>query len=199
VAPSQRLSVLRRPIEQAHLALGFRTFGRLDPDREALELLNHVLGGCMSSRLIQTIREDRGLAYAVFSGHTEFCDAGALTIYAATTPGRVDAVLDLVDEELDRLLSDGITQDELDVALGYVEGSMVLGLEDSGSRMSRLGGSLTVRGYVRSIDEQLALYRAVTVDDVAKVAKRVLSGAPSLAVVGPMSKRALQARITRSA
>ena len=91
-----------------------------------------------------------------------------MTIYAATTPGRVDAVLDLVDEELDRLLSDGITQDELDVALGYVEGSLVLGLEDSGSRMSRLGGSLTVRGHVRTLDEQLALYHAVTVDDVAR-------------------------------
>ncbi len=78
VEPSRRLSVLKRPIEQAHLALGFRTFGRLDPDREALEVLNHVLGGGMSSRLLQTIREDRGLAYSVFSAHTEFCDAGAL-------------------------------------------------------------------------------------------------------------------------
>ena len=197
IEPSRRLSVLKRHIEQAHLALGFRTFGRLDPDREALEVLNHVLGGGMSSRLLQTIREDRGLAYSVFSAHTEFCDAGALTIYAATTPGRVDAVLDLVDEELERLQSDGITADELEVALGYLEGSLVLGLEDSGSRMARLGGSLTVRGYVRTIEEQLALYHAVTVEHVAKVAERVLSAAPSLAVVGPVSKRTLQSRVAR--
>ena len=192
--PSRPLAVLKRSIEQAHLAIGFRGLVRTDPDREALEVLNHVLGGGMSSRLLQTIREDRGLAYAVYSAHTEFCDAGALTIYAATTPARVDEVLDLVDAEIDQLGNDGITADELDVALGYLEGSLVLGLEDSGSRMARLGGSLTVRGHVRTIDEQLDRYRAVTRDDVQRVAQQVLSGPRSLAVVGPIAKRTLTAR-----
>jgi len=193
------LATLRRSIEQAHVTIGFRGLRREDPDREALEVLNHVLGGGMSSRLLQTIREDKGLAYAVYSAHAEFFDAGALTIYAATTPGRVDEVLDLVDAELDRLLSDGITADELDVALGYLEGSLVLGLEDSGSRMSRLGGSLTVRGHVRTIDEQLARYHAVALDDVQQVAQRVLAGPRTLAVVGPIPKRALLARTLRPA
>ena len=198
-ATTRPLAVLRRSIEQAHVSLGFRSVARNDPDREALEVLNHVLGGGMSSRLLQTIREDRGLAYAVYSAHTEFCDAGALTIYAATTPGRVDAVLDLIDEELDHLLADGITDDELEVALGYLEGSLVLGLEDSGSRMARLGGSLTVRGHVRTIDEQLARYHAVTRDDVQRVAARVLGEPRSLAVVGPMAKRTLTERFARTA
>ncbi len=195
--PSRPLAVLKRSIEQAHLAIGFRGLTRTDPDREALEVLNHVIGGGMSSRLLQTIREDRGLAYAVYSAHTEFCDAGALTIYAATTPARVDEVLDLVDAEIDQLGTDGITHDELDVALGYLEGSLVLGLEDSGSRMARLGGSLTVRGHVRTIDEQLDRYRAVTRDDVQRVAQQVLSGPRSLAVVGPMAKRTLTERLAR--
>jgi predicted Zn-dependent peptidase len=198
-APVRPLAVVRRSTEQVHLAVGFRSMTRNDPDREALEVLNHVIGGGMSSRLLQTIREDRGLAYAVYSAHAEFCDAGALTIYAATTPGRVDAVLDVIDFELGQLLTDGITDDELDVALGYLEGSLVLGLEDSGSRMARLGGSLTVRGHVRTIDEQLARYRAVTRDDVQRVAARVLAEPRSLAVVGPMAKRTLTERFARTA
>ncbi len=198
-APSRPLAVVRRSTEQAHVAVGFRSLVRTDPDREALEVLNHVLGGGMSSRLLQTIREDRGLAYAVYSAHAEFCDAGALTIYAATTPARVDAVLDLVDAEIDQLLTDGITANELDVAVGYLEGSLVLGLEDSGSRMSRLGGSLTVRGHVRTLDEQLERYRAVTRDDVHRVAGRVLASPRSLAVVGPLPRRALSDRLARTA
>jgi predicted Zn-dependent peptidase len=198
VSAARPLAALRRSIDQAHVAIGIRSLARNDPDREALEVLNHVLGGGMSSRLLQTIREDRGLAYAVYSAHTEFCDAGALTIYAATTPARVDSVLDLIDEELDRLLIDGITADELEVALGYLEGSLVLGLEDSGSRMSRLGGSLTVRGHVRTLDEQLGRYHAVTLEDVRRVAARVLTEPRSLAVVGPMPKRALSERLART-
>ncbi len=198
-AVTRPLAVLRRSIEQAHVTIGIRSLTRNDPDREALEVLNHVLGGGMSSRLLQTIREDRGLAYAVYSAHSEFCDAGALTIYAAMTPGSVDPVLDLIDEELEHLLTDGITADELDVAVGYLEGSLVLGLEDSGSRMSRLGGSLTVRGHVRTIDEQLARYHAVTLVDVHRVAGRVLTEPRSLAVVGPLAKRALSDRLARTA
>jgi predicted Zn-dependent peptidase len=134
----------------------------------------------------------------VYSAHTEFCDAGALTIYAATTPARVDEVLDLVDAEIDQLGNEGVTADELDVALGYLEGSLVLGLEDSGSRMARLGGSLTVRGHVRTIDEQLDRYRAVTRADVQRVAQQVLSGPRSLAAVGPIAKRTLSPRFSRA-
>ena len=104
-------------------------------------------------------------------------------------------MLDLVDAEIDQLGNDGVTADELDVALGYLEGSLVLGLEDSGSRMARLGGSLTVRGHVRTIDEQLDRYRAVTRADVQRVAQQVLSGPRSLAAVGPIAKRTLSAAV----
>jgi predicted Zn-dependent peptidase len=130
----------------------------------------------------------------VYSGTASYADAGALAIYAGTSPGQVDAVLDLVDIELDRLRTDGITDDELDVARGYLTGSYVLGLEDSGSRMSRLGAHVLARGVVRPVDEQIARYEAVTHDDVAKVIDRVLGGPRTLAAVGPVTKKALAAR-----
>lgn len=192
--PVRPLQVLRRPTEQVHLAMGFHAFGRDDPDREALDVLNHVLGGGMSSRLFQNIREERGLAYSVFSSPVAYADAGALTVYAGTTPARVDEVLDLIDAELQHLIVAGITDDELKVALGYLEGSFLLGLEDATSRMSRLGGSLTCLGGIRPVREQLARYRSVTHDDVARVVARLLTGVRSLAVVGPVTRKRLLAR-----
>jgi predicted Zn-dependent peptidase len=194
VAAMRPLAVIRRSCEQVHLVLGFRGLDRDDPGREPLDVMNHVLGGGMSSRLFDEIREKRGLAYSVYSGTASYADAGALAIYAGTSPGQVDAVLDLVDIELDRLRTDGITDDELDVARGYLTGSYVLGLEDSGSRMSRLGAHVLARGVVRPVDEQIARYEAVTHDDVAKVIDRVLGGPRTLAAVGPVTKKALAAR-----
>jgi predicted Zn-dependent peptidase len=142
------LAVLRRGTEQAHIAIGFRGLPRTDPDREALDAVNHVLGGGMSSRLFDEIREQRGLAYAVYSSPVSYADAGALTVYAGTAPSNVDDVLDLVDGELKRMLAEGLDEDDLAVALGYLTGSYVIGLEDTASRMSRLGAQLTVLGRV---------------------------------------------------
>lgn len=188
------LAVLRRHTEQAHLALGFRGLARTDPDREALDAVNHVLGGGMSSRLFDEIREQRGLAYAVYSAPVSYADAGALTVYAGTAPANVHDVLDLVDGELKRLLSEGLDQDDLDVALGYLTGSYVIGLEDTASRMSRLGAQLTVLGRVRSLEEQIERYRAVTRADAARAIERVLGGERCLAVVGPLGRKELASR-----
>ena len=188
------LAVLRRRTEQVHLVLGFRAVDRDDPDREALDILNHALGGGMSSRLFEEIREQRGLAYAVYSAPSSYGDAGALSIYAGTNPDRCDAVLDLIEQELANLIADGITADELAIARGYLTGSYVLGLEDTGSRMSRLGAHVTARGSVRPIDEQIERYRAVGLDDVQRVAQRVLSSQVALVSVGPVTRKALSAR-----
>lgn len=188
------LAVQRRRTEQAHLVVGFRGPDRDDPDREALDVLNHTLGGGMSSRLFEEIRERRGLAYSVFSAPSTYSDAGALSVYAGTSPGHLDEVLDLVDAELDRLMSDGVNDDELAIAVGYLTGSFVLGLEDTGARMSRLGGHVTARGHVRPVEDQIARYRAVTHADVRRVAARVLAGPRSLTAVGPVTRKALAAR-----
>jgi predicted Zn-dependent peptidase len=179
----------RRRAEQVQLAVGYRGVGRRDPDREALDVLNHVLGGGPSSRLFEEVREQRGLAYAVGSASQCFADAGSLTVYAGTAPAHAAEVMAVVDGELARIADAGIDDDELQVAVGYLTGAYVLGLEDTGSRMARIGGSLTVYGEVRPVAAQLARWRAVGHDDVRRVAQRVLGAPRSLSVVGPLARK----------
>ncbi|MEX2626632.1 MAG: insulinase family protein, partial [Ilumatobacteraceae bacterium] len=172
--------------EQVHLLVGGRSLRRLDADREALDVVNHVLGGGLSSRLFDEIRERRGLAYSVFSGAAAYADAGAWSIYAGTLPEHAHVVRELIDEQLTVLARDGITDDELEIAVGFLTGSYEMGLEDSGARMSRLGGMLTTMGEIRSVETQLARWAAVTHDDVRRVLDRVYAATPPLTVtVGP--------------
>ena len=191
-APAQPMKLLRRRTEQVHLAVGARALRRDDPDRIALAVANQVLGGGVSSRLFQEIRERRGLTYSVYSYATAWCDAGALVVYAATAPTRAAEVLGLVHDELDRLAVGGITDRELEVASGCLEGSTVLALEDSGSRMARIGKALLVDGAIVGIDDLVERFRAVTKADVARAVERVLgSGERTVAVIGRVSKREL--------
>jgi predicted Zn-dependent peptidase len=195
VAPSPDvvpLAVRRRRTEQAHVAIGFRSVPRQDPDREALDVLNHCLGGGMSSRLFDEIREQRGLAYAVYSAPSAYTDAGALAIYAGTTPANVDAVLDLIEVELKKLVAAGLSDDDLAVAKGFLTGSYVMGLEDPSSRMARLGGLLVTTGRIRPVAEQVARWEAVDHDAVRRVIERVLGGRRVLAAVGPLTKASLK-------
>jgi predicted Zn-dependent peptidase len=190
--PIAPLSVERRSTEQVHLTVGYRALDRDDPDREALDVLNHVLGGGMSSRLFEEIREQRGLAYSVFSAPASYTDAGTLTVYAGTGEEHVAEVLGLIDTTLEGLVQDGITADELDVAVGSLTGSFVLGLEGTGARMGRIGGQVCTLDRVVPVVEQIARYEALTLDDVQRVAHRVLGGPRSLAAVGPVTKKTLQ-------
>jgi predicted Zn-dependent peptidase len=190
-APSARpepLVIVHRPVEQAHVAFGWLGLDHADPDRYALSVANQILGGGISSRLFQAIREERGLAYTVYSSTSAYADAGVVTIYAGTAPKHLDEVVGLMDDILDELLAGGITEEEHRVALGYLEGSMLLGLEDSGSRMGRLGGSLTTRGYVTPVAEYVDRIRAVTRDEVAAVLDRVFRGPRTVAAVGPFAE-----------
>ena len=172
--------------EQVHLVMGGRALARDDADREALDVVNHVLGGGLSSRLFDEIRERRGLAYSVFSSTMTYSDSGVWAVYAGTLPEHARQVDELVGVELERLLTDGITADELDVAKGYLTGSYEMGLEESGARMSRLGGQLTLLGEVRSIESQIERWSAVTHDDVVRVIARVYGATPPITVaLGP--------------
>ena len=180
------LVVVDRPTEQSHVAVGWRGLPAGDDDRYALWVANHVLGGGMSSRLFQEIREERGLAYTVFSSPSSYSDDGALMIYSGTAPARLGELLEVIDSVIGGLLADGIDDEEHRVALGYLEGSMVLGLEDSGSRMARLGTGLATRDEVISVDEHVRRIRAVTRDDVSRVLHRVLDGPRAVAAVGPL-------------
>ena len=180
------LVVIDRPIEQVHVAVGWPALSLGDDDRYAMWVANHVLGGGMSSRLFQKIREERGLAYTVFTSPSSYSDAGSLIMYAGTAVNRLGELLDVTDEVLAGFIADGITDEEHAVALGYLEGSMLLGLEDSGSRMSRLGTGLATRNDITPVDEHIRRIRAVTTDDVAAVISRIFGGPRAVSAVGPL-------------
>ncbi len=182
--------------EQVHIVVGGRSLRREDPDREALDVVNHVLGGGLSSRLFDEIRERRGLAYSVFSTAAAYADSGLWSVYAGALPANAETVRGLIASELDRLVTDGITAEELAIAQGYLTGSYEMGLEDSSARMSRMGGQLTVLGRVRSIEEQIGRWEAVTLDDTSRVIGRVYAAAEPLTVsLGPRSASSRSRRV----
>jgi predicted Zn-dependent peptidase len=188
-APTPDVETLRtqqRDGEQVHVILGWRGLPLDHEDRYALHVADQVLGGGSSSRLFQAIREERGLAYSVYSWVSSYSDAGLLGVYAGTSPGRSPQLIDALESEIDTVLADGVTADEVRVAVGYLAGATELGLEDSGSRMARLGRMLLSTGSVVSIDEQLDRLHAVTVDDVDRVLQQVLRSPRSVAAVGPV-------------
>jgi predicted Zn-dependent peptidase len=185
-APPEVLVTERRPTEQAHLVFGVRALARDDPDRYALSVVNQALGGGMSSRLFQEVREKRGLAYAVYSYRVAFNGTGAIGIYAGTSPERAHETLAVVRGELDRLVADGLPEHELAAAKGHLKGSTALSLETSSSRMHRLGRSELTTNEVPSVDELVAEIEAVTVEDADRVIQRVFAATPRiLSVVGP--------------
>ncbi|MFC3505111.1 M16 family metallopeptidase [Micromonospora krabiensis] len=173
--------------EQAHLILGCPGIDRTDERRFALGVLNNVLGGGMSSRLFQEIREQRGLAYSVYSYASQYADTGIFAVYAGCAPGKVDEVLDLTRAELARVAAGGLTEAEVARGKGMSKGSFVLGLEDTGSRMSRLAKGELLYGDLMPVDDLLARVDAVTVDDVNALAAELLGREMSLAVVGPFN------------
>ena len=182
-----RLRVQDKDTEQAHLVFGGAALARDDERRFALGVLNNAVGGGMSSRLFQEIRERRGLAYSVYSYITQFADSGVYGVYAGCAPGKVDEVLALAREELSRVAEHGITDEEIARGKGMLKGSLVLGLEDTGSRMSRLGKGELLYDELLTVDQILARVDAVTPDEIREVAREVLGGAPSLAVIGPFA------------
>jgi predicted Zn-dependent peptidase len=188
-APSGRQLIKRRKTEQAHIVLGTNALARVDPDRFAFLVVNTALGGGMSSRLFQEIRERRGLAYSVFSYQYEYTEAGEFAAYAGTTPARAEEVVGLLRREIDDVASGGLGAEEFDRAKGHVKGSLVLALEDPGGRMSRLGKSEIAHGEILTVDEALARIEAVSLDDARRVAKRVLSQPMTLTVLGPFGPR----------
>ncbi|MFD2764606.1 M16 family metallopeptidase [Micromonospora eburnea] len=179
--------------EQAHVILGCPGIDRTDERRFALGVLNNVLGGGMSSRLFQEIREQRGLAYSVYSYASQYADSGLFAVYAGCAPGKVDEVLELTRAELRRVAAEGITEAELARGKGMSKGSFVLGLEDTGSRMSRLAKGELLYGDLMPVDELLARVDAVTLDDVNGLAADLLGRPMSLAVVGPFDRSAFTA------
>ncbi|MFD1249388.1 M16 family metallopeptidase [Nocardioides ginsengisoli] len=174
-----------RPFEQVNLVLGCEGLTRDDERRYALGVLNTALGGGTSSRLFQEVREQRGLAYSVYSFASHYADSGVVGVAVGCLPDRTDEVLAVVREQLALIAAEGITDDELARGKGQLVGGMILGLEDSGSRMMRLGKNELVNGEVLGIDEVISRIESVTVDEVREIAAEVFSRPELLAVVGP--------------
>ncbi|WP_454044218.1 M16 family metallopeptidase [Cellulosimicrobium sp. Marseille-Q8652] len=176
---------IRRTVEQANVIIGGTGLSATDDRRFTLSVLSAALGGGMSSRLFQEIREKRGLAYSTYSFASGHGGIGTFGLYAGCAPSKVDEVTALLHGELDRFADDGITGAELDRSIGQLAGGLVLGLEDSGSRMSRLGKAELVYGELLSLEESLDAIRSVTADDVRKLAGELASRARSVVRVGP--------------
>jgi predicted Zn-dependent peptidase len=174
-----------RPFEQVNLVLGMEGTDRNDDRRFALGVLNTALGGGTSSRLFQEVRERRGLAYSVFSFASHHADSGVVGVSVGCLPSKLDDVLTVVRTELSRVAAHGISAEELARGKGQLRGGLVLGLEDSGSRMSRLGKAELVHDELLSIDDVLARIDAVTLDEVREVAAEVFGRPEILAIVGP--------------
>lgn len=180
-----RVRLVRRDTEQAHLVLGGKGLIRGDERRFAFDVLNHILGGGMSSRLFLKIREERGLAYSIYSFRLSHTDTGGWGVYVGTTPEFSETCMQLIEEELAAVASDGITADELDRAKGSLRGGLALSTEDPNSRMVRLGRDELAGGPHLSVDDRIARLEDVDLDAVKEVAAAVYTGPRVMGAVGP--------------
>jgi predicted Zn-dependent peptidase len=178
-----RLRFHRKDTEQYHLCLGAPGLPRGDERRFALRVLDTILGGSTSSRLFQEVREKRGLAYSVYSYTSQYLDSGQVALYVGTRPDNVGDALGVIGAELGRLLEDGVTDEELERARDNVKGRTVLAMESTSTRMNRLGSSVLMGVPLLTVDEVLAAFDAVTLDDVTGLA-RELWRPESLAAAG---------------
>ncbi len=184
-AKPKKLALHTDDTEQAHLMLGMRALDRHDERRWVLGVLNTALGGGMSSRLFQEIRERRGLAYQVYSSVASYADTGHLSVYAGCQPDRLGSVAGVVHEVLGDVARDGLADAEVARAKGQLRGSLVLGLEDTSSRMSRIGkGELSFAEYL-TVEQTLEKIEAVTTEQVAALAGQLLTRPVATALVGP--------------
>ncbi|SFA41632.1 Predicted Zn-dependent peptidase [Parageobacillus thermantarcticus] len=186
-APSFQPQKLARQkeTEQAHLCIGFNGLPVGHPDIYTLIILNNILGGSMSSRLFQEVREQRGLAYSVFSYHSSYQDSGLLAIYAGTGSNQLDLLFETIQETIDKLKEDGITEKELKNSKEQMKGSLMLGLESTNSRMSRNGKNELLLGRHRTLDEIIEEINSVTVEKVNELARRIFAEDCALALISP--------------
>ena len=189
VEPSAKVRVTHRDTEQAHLILGGRGINRTDERRWAYEVLNHVMGSGMSSRLFREVREERGLAYAVYAFRLAFADTGAWGVYVGTTPNQTDTALNVIRDELSKVVSEGITPEELERAKGSIRGGLALSLEDANSRMVRLGRDELAGMPHLSVDERLEKLDAITLEAVQGVATDLYGdGIRMIGATGPFEE-----------
>ena len=186
----QTVGLMYKKSEQAHMFYGMESVARADERRFAMGVLSAALGGGMSSRLFQEIREKRGLAYSVYSYAQQFAGSGLIGFYAGCNPAKAVEVVEIIRSVLSDVAENGMTHEEIDRAKGAVRGSLVLSQEDTGSRMSRIGKNEIVYGQVMDFDDILTSIERVSAQDISEIASEFLVKTPTLALVGPFKNEA---------
>ena len=196
--PMHSVGLLTRKTEQAHMFYGMEGVARSDDRRFAMGVLASALGGGMSSRLFQEIREKRGLAYSVYAYAQQFAGSGQIGFYAGCNPTKAIEVVEIIREVLADVAENGMSHEEIERAKGAVRGSLVLSQEDSASRMSRIGKNEIVYGQVMGFDDILKAIARVNPTDVREIASEYLTKSPTLALVGPFKNEAKFEKVLRS-
>ena len=196
--PLQSVGLLNRKTEQAHMFYGMEGVARSDERRFSMGVLASALGGGMSSRLFQEIREKRGLAYSVYAYAQQFAGSGQIGFYAGCNPTKAIEVVEIIREVLADVAANGMSHEEIERAKGAVRGSLVLSQEDSASRMSRIGKNEIVYGQVMGFDDILKAISRVNESDVREIASEYLTKSPTLALVGPFKNEAKFEKVLRS-
>jgi predicted Zn-dependent peptidase len=196
--PIQSVGLMTRKTEQAHMFYGMEGVTRSDERRFAMGVLASALGGGMSSRLFQEIREKRGLAYSVYAYAQQFAGSGQIGFYAGCNPTKAIEVVEIIREVLADVAENGMSHEEVERAKGAVRGSLVLSQEDSGSRMSRIGKNEIVYGQVMGFDDILKAISRVNPTDVREIANEFLTKSPTLALVGPFKSEAKFEKVLKS-
>lgn len=181
--------------EQAHVAISYPAINIRDPRMYSFIALNNIIGGNMSSRLFQEIREDRGLAYSVFSYQSSYEDVGAFTIYASTSVQNLDKLLVQINQTLLDIIVGGVTEDELFSAKEQLKGGFVLGLEGSEAYMNRNGSNELIHGTHRSVDEVLAKIEAISMRQVDELIELILKAEPAIAIIGPKEQQSIEVKV----
>jgi len=196
--PMHSVGLLTRKTEQAHMFYGMEGVARSDERRFAMGVLASALGGGMSSRLFQEIREKRGLAYSVYAYAQQFAGSGQIGFYAGCNPTKAIEVVEIIREVLADVAENGMSHEEIERAKGAVRGSLVLSQEDSASRMSRIGKNEIVYGQVMGFDDILKAISRVNPSDVREIASEYLTKSPTLALVGPFKNETKFEKVLRS-
>jgi predicted Zn-dependent peptidase len=178
---------LRRSTEQVHFCLGTRGFTQIEEDRYALGIIDAAVGGGMSSRLFQEVREKRGLCYAIGSYTASYREAGMFAVYAGTSPKNARIVRDLVHEELTKVANDGLGEEELQRAKNQIRGAILLGLDSMSGRMTRLGKTVLYYDRVIPPSEVVEKIENVSPDEIRRIAAAIFDGDYAYAAVGPIA------------
>ena len=175
----------QRDTEQAHVAISFPAINVKDSKMYSFVALNNIIGGNMSSRLFQDVREDRGLAYSVFSFQSSYEDVGAFTIYASASKQNLDALKQQIDQTLFDVVTGGVTDEELENAKEQLKGSFVLGLEGTEDHMNRNGVNELIHQNHRTVDEVLAKIDQISMETIDELITKILLTEPAIAIIGP--------------